>query len=86
ADTYLMSINQEVGKSLKSEGSTAIVKRVWKKNGAIFSSVNNSNPSSQIQGTIIELTAEDNVGRQASQSYDVRTQLPVPEWQEISPF
>lgn len=72
--------------SEKSEGSTEIRTRTWTKDNAPFSSANDSNPSDIIQGTIIELTVEDGAGRIDSQSYNIQTQLSIPEWQEISPF
>ncbi|MDO8424510.1 MAG: Ig-like domain-containing protein, partial [bacterium] len=86
SDSVLSGIGLAGRKSLRSEGSSGIITRTWKKDGVIFSGTNNPNPSSVIQGTIIELTAEDDVGRSDSQSYDIKTQLPIPEWQEISPF
>ncbi|MDO8663848.1 MAG: hypothetical protein Q7K28_03405, partial [Candidatus Wildermuthbacteria bacterium] len=72
--------------SQKSDGSLSIASRVWKKDGAVFSLGNDFNPSSNIQGTVIELTAEDDVGRSGSQQYTITTRLPLPEWQETSPF
>ena len=69
--------------STPSEGATVIVNRVWKLNGDIFSSDNNTNPSVTIlkEGTnIIELTILDDKGRRASVSYQFSAQKPPIWW------
>lgn len=72
--------------SVKSEGSRDITSRIWKKDNVVFSQGNNLTSSSRIEGTIIELTVTDDAGRTDSQSYEIQSQLSIPQWEEISPF
>ncbi|MBI2642528.1 MAG: chitobiase/beta-hexosaminidase C-terminal domain-containing protein [Candidatus Wildermuthbacteria bacterium] len=72
-----------------SEGASSVTSRTWKINGSTFSSGNNANPSTTIptQGTTtLDLTAQDNQSRSDTQTHALNSQVPFPEFQEISPF
>ncbi|MBI2642192.1 MAG: hypothetical protein HYW96_01305 [Candidatus Wildermuthbacteria bacterium] len=74
--------------TIVSQGASSITNRTWKINGSTFGG-NTANPSTTIptQGTItLELTAQDNQGRNDTQTHTLNPQVPFPEFQEISPF
>ncbi|MDP2637408.1 MAG: hypothetical protein Q8P03_02240 [bacterium] len=74
--------------TIVSQGASSVTTRTWKINGSTFGG-NSSNPSTPVptEGTItLELTAQDNQGRNDTQTHTLNPQVPFPEFQEISPF
>ncbi len=76
--------------SSASEGAT-ITHRSWAfSDGNPATNIdNNPNPFTQFQSAgskQISLTITDSAGRTASNSHNITSQLPLPEWEEIAPF
>lgn len=92
ADSVLSSFGLAGKKSVVSEGADRITKRVWTKDGVVFSTCQNgagctnSNPFTKIESTEVKLEIEDNLGRTAAASFEIKTKLPLPEWEEIPPL
>jgi len=66
----------------------AINSRTWEKDGVVFDSDNNINPSTEAVGGPmgIKLTVVDSAGRTASKTHTITERTPSPEWREIVPF
>lgn len=92
SDGLLSTLGLSGRKSILSEDATKFTKKIWKKDGVIFSTCQspsgctNSNPSTIIQGTEITLEVEDNSGRTGEADSEITTQASLPEWEEITPF
>lgn len=73
--------------SSPSEGAT-ITSRIWTRNGTVFSSGNNPNPSTttnDVFNTVI-LSITDSVGRTDSASHLITASTALPRWWEIPPI
>ena len=92
SDSLLNTLGLSGKKSILSEGATKFTKKIWKKDGVVFSTCQsssgctNSNPSTIIQGTEITLEIEDDSGRTGEADSQITTQASLPEWEEIAPF
>jgi len=78
--------------STVSEGATFVRTRIWKINGTTFSSGTfppDPVPTAKVKlpnrSNTIELTIEDNKGREDTTRYTFGAKLPLPEWKEIGP-
>ena len=66
----------------------AITNRTWKKDGVVFDSGNNTNPSIVIDNLSvdIELTVTDSLSRTDSKTHTIKSMMRSPKWWEIIPF
>jgi hypothetical protein len=86
SDALLNSLGLAGRKSTPSWGA-AITSWTWKKAGVTFNSGNNSNVSVTIDDVRqITLSIQDSASRSTTSNQTVTPSLPLPEWEEISPF
>ncbi|MDP3093714.1 MAG: PKD domain-containing protein [bacterium] len=77
-----------LSQSSASEGAS-ITSWSWVFQDATPPIANTSSPQTKFtkSGTkTVSLTIEDSAGRNASQTYNLKIQMPVPDWEEIAPF